>query len=121
EPCSDHVLHYEVPAFGAAVEARYEAGVWTAQPVDSTLWPLLSAVLQQVDFGGPLGWRLTAHLDGVMHHGVKLGLGSSAASCVALTRFFLSLHGAPSSEEVLEAAFDAHRAFQGGRGSGADI
>jgi phosphomevalonate kinase len=48
----------------------------------------------------------------------KLGLGSSAASCVALTAAAL---GTDDVSEIFEIAFAAHRRFQGGRGSGADI
>lgn len=48
----------------------------------------------------------------------KLGLGSSAASCVALTAAVL---GTTVPEAVFPPAFDAHRVFQRGAGSGADV
>lgn len=52
------------------------------------------------------------------HDDIKLGLGSSAASTVALVGYL-----APFLSPIrrFEIAFAAHRAFQGGRGSGADI
>ncbi len=46
--------------------------------------------------------------------GAKLGLGSSAALAVALA-------AATGSEHVFDAALRAHRALQGGKGSGVDI
>lgn len=48
----------------------------------------------------------------------KLGLGSSAASCVALAAAAL---GVADRQAVFEAALRAHRGYQGGRGSGADV
>ena len=48
----------------------------------------------------------------------KLGLGSSAAASVALAEVLARFNGDP---EVRRSALNAHRAFQGGHGSGADI
>ncbi len=48
----------------------------------------------------------------------KLGLGSSAASTVALVR---ALRPDYSPREVFDAAYSVHRRFQGGKGSGGDI
>lgn len=61
--------------------------------------------------------------------GQKLGLGSSAASAVALSAAFLLEDGLDASAEItlgereaiFEHAFRAHRALQKGRGSCADI
>jgi phosphomevalonate kinase len=50
----------------------------------------------------------------------KLGLGSSAAVCVALCAALLALIGAPTSA-ALAAALTAHHRAQGGRGSGLDV
>ncbi len=50
--------------------------------------------------------------------GTKLGIGSSAASTVALVA---SLAPELSRQQRFELAFTAHRALQSGRGSGADI
>jgi phosphomevalonate kinase len=54
----------------------------------------------------------------------KLGLGSSAASAVALTAACIGDDTGSATEHrqrVFEHAFAAHRRLQGGRGSGADI
>ena len=50
--------------------------------------------------------------------GSKLGYGSSAAACILLCRSF-----APTmeTEKAAHAAIRAHRAWQGGRGSGYDV
>ncbi len=52
------------------------------------------------------------------HDGEKLGLGSSAASTVALVR---ALGPALEDRQVFDIAMEAHLRLQGGRGSGADI
>ncbi len=61
--------------------------------------------------------RLSIELDtrDFIEDGTKIGIGSSAALTVAL---LAALHG---SRDVLEDAFDAHRALQEGVGSGVDI
>lgn len=52
----------------------------------------------------------------------KLGLGSSAAITVSLAGALLKLIGVEkTNEELLPQLIDAHRSFQGGRGSGIDI
>jgi len=54
----------------------------------------------------------------------KLGLGSSAAVAAAATGAFFEWAGLPiesNRDKVLEMASRAHRAAQGGRGSGADV
>lgn len=53
----------------------------------------------------------------------KLGLGSSAASSVALCAAVLAYdaEGALDRDAVFRAAFDAHRLLQNGRGSGGDV
>jgi phosphomevalonate kinase len=61
--------------------------------------------------------RLDSHV--FYHAGAKLGLGSSAALCVALTRGLLDL--AQSQADTLPIALTAHRALQDGRGSGLDV
>lgn len=50
--------------------------------------------------------------------GRKLGIGSSAALCVALVQVLSSAAG---TDQVIQKATEAHRAFQGGVGSGIDI
>ena len=63
----------------------------------------------------------TVHCDvtSIYEQGQKLGLGSSAASCAAIAA--LALGGGSSPDRVFEVAGRAHRAFQGGRGSHADV
>lgn len=52
----------------------------------------------------------------------KLGLGSSAASAVALSAAALHRRAInPTADNVFETAFLAHRLLQKGRGSGADV
>ena len=61
---------------------------------------------------------LTMHTEGFFHEGVKLGLGSSAALCVALQAAHAALDGAaPDHAQALAA----HRRLQAGHGSGIDI
>jgi phosphomevalonate kinase len=51
-------------------------------------------------------------------NGAKLGIGSSAALCTATYVAFCRLLELPASEQ---GAIAAHRAFQGGKGSGLDV
>ncbi|OIP39121.1 MAG: hypothetical protein AUK47_10565 [Deltaproteobacteria bacterium CG2_30_63_29] len=54
--------------------------------------------------------------------GTKLGLGSSAASCVALMAIIRHRLGeVDDSRSLFELSLKAHRDFQLGRGSGADV
>jgi phosphomevalonate kinase len=55
------------------------------------------------------------------YHGHKLGLGSSAAAVVALSRLLLMQHGIADQELLLNIAHKAHKDFSKGLGSGADI
>lgn len=61
---------------------------------------------------------LTTDVAQLYHDGVKLGLGSSAASTIAS---LATLSPAASAPELFDAAFRAHREIQSGRGSGADV
>jgi phosphomevalonate kinase len=55
-------------------------------------------------------------------HWTKLGVGSSAAVLVAFVGALMAeLNLAPTPEELLTVCHAAHRRFQGGSGSGADI
>jgi phosphomevalonate kinase len=67
-----------------------------------------------------------ADLDSTEFHaaGVKLGLGSSAAALVAFAgaySAYLRADGQPEPDLTPAALIDAHRAFQGGAGSGLDV
>lgn len=76
---------------------------------------LPSAVAAATD-GEVSGWEVdvTQMFDG----DAKLGLGSSAASCVALAA---AMMGSADAEMVLPVAWKAHADFQHGKGSGGDI
>ena len=58
------------------------------------------------------------HTDEFFHDGEKLGLGSSAALCVAVQAAFATLAG---NRPDYRQALAAHRRLQAGRGSGIDI
>ena len=58
------------------------------------------------------------HTEAFFQAGSKLGLGSSAALCVALQAAFAALAGRQPDIDLARAA---HRAAQGGRGSGIDV
>lgn len=95
----------------------------------SSLTGLPRAILEtleaaHVDLEGAQGWTLTADIGDMMAETdagtIKLGLGSSAASTVALTGALLSLAGAPLTE-LTELSLEAHWRLQDGKGSGADV
>jgi phosphomevalonate kinase len=66
--------------------------------------------------------RLGCDVSALFEGGKKLGLGSSAASVVALVRAVRAARGLPDdARATFDAAFVAHRALQRGRGSNADI
>ncbi|RVU42946.1 hypothetical protein EA187_14005 [Lujinxingia sediminis] len=62
--------------------------------------------------------ELTLDVGDLYEGGQKLGLGSSAASTVAIIKA-LAPHLSPA--QTFDVAHRAHRALQGGRGSGADV
>lgn len=61
---------------------------------------------------------IAQHTEPFFQDGLKLGLGSSAALCVALYRA-ITTH--LSHEATLAEAMQIHRQFQGGSGSGLDV
>ncbi|MEM9743764.1 MAG: hypothetical protein AAF918_13865 [Pseudomonadota bacterium] len=66
----------------------------------------------------PAGGRLTLDSRAFQRDGEKLGIGSSAAVCTALTGLLETLAG---DRPRLETAMVAHRTAQGGKGSGLDV
>ncbi len=81
--------------------------------------PLLAAVIRELNAESKLAaGHLLMDTSAFYQGDQKLGLGSSAALTAALTRLFL-----PDAEEpqLLSVADAAHRRFQGGAGSGADV
>ena len=78
--------------------------------------PVVAAVLRELDVSGGGSIRIASELG---RPDSKLGLGSSAAVCVAVMG---ALQSALSlGETELDAAISAHREAQGGRGSGYDV
>ena len=82
--------------------------------------PLLSAVWSES--GPAIDGRLNIDIDSrefVAANGRKMGIGSSAAVAVALAAAIEQM--AAGGRDIRETAMAAHRNFQGGSGSGADI
>ncbi|MGI9324973.1 MAG: mevalonate kinase family protein [Pseudomonadales bacterium] len=88
-----------------------------ADAQDALLWHVLSAMKGHVN-QLPSGGRLTLDSRAFYLHQHKLGLGSSAAVCTAITQLLLHIVGATPE---FATAFLAHRSAQMGRGSGIDI
>lgn len=86
---------------------------------DSPL-PVLDAVFAALPCAGDGPLALTLDTASFAAAGGKLGLGSSAAlvvaACGALMHWFTG-----SCKDLLTTAVSAHRALQGGRGSGVDV
>ena len=81
--------------------------------------PLLAAVVNTLDCRAAFsGKSLLLNTADFFRGGVKLGLGSSAALTTALVK---SIAPRATQEEIIRDASQCHRAFQDGRGSGADI
>jgi len=81
--------------------------------------PLLAAVVKRLGNASQLtGHSLSLDTSAFFMEGRKLGLGSSAALTTALVK---ALRPVLSAAELMQLADQAHLAFQGGRGSGADI
>lgn len=99
---------------GGRYSYRYEDGVpqWDAPGQAPAL---VEAVLRTVT---PPLTSLAVDSSAFYVGGRKLGLGSSAAVAVALSA---ALSAVESPDAALDAALAAHRDFQGGRGSGADV
>lgn len=81
--------------------------------------PLHLAVCAAVNTGSNELCRLKIDTDRLFHKGRKLGLGSSAAACVAAVA--LLGRAADSKDQIFERALDAHRRLQSGLGSGFDV
>lgn len=82
---------------------------------------LLECVWRQFDMPAnrPIALSLDSHdfFDETGNH--KLGLGSSAAVCVAIATAFAELTG--DTAALADKCFDAHSEFQESRGSGVDV
>ena len=107
------------PAIVTAVDRRVVATRTDAHEytvIGQKADPVLPAAVARETNGDPNG--LTVYLRGMMADEEKLGLGSSAASASVLAAALL---GSEDPTIVYPAAYNAHRAFQGGLGSGADV
>ena len=88
---------------------------------------LPKAVVDTIDsvYGeAPKPGQITTDVTPFFHEDSKLGLGSSAASVAAITSAALQFNVQPTQDmarEVFSIAFEAHRSFQGGIGSCADV
>jgi len=110
-------------------ERRAAPGTYTARGLETDDDELVRAVLEEVEAAtgrsfepGHFATDATAMYEG----GTKLGLGSSAASAVALTAAAMAEEETEVASQVfrrraLDVAERAHEAFQSGIGSGASI
>lgn len=78
--------------------------------------PRLPAAVALHTGGSPAG--ITVDVRAMVSQDAKLGLGSSAASAVVLAA---AMHETADLDTVYRDAYHAHRAFQAGVGSGADV
>lgn len=119
--------HFESHGFADAV--RYSLDTLLASPELIATDPAFTVkhVLDALRSGGHAVTRLPKHLDvqidstAGFEHGRKLGIGTSAGVCVAVTAALLARLDASSSDSVLPIAMSAHSAAQGGHGSGLDV
>ena len=97
------------------------SGVMRSEQLGAEPGSLLRAVADVC--GEALGWQITVDSTGLAGERGKRGLGSSAAVAVAATALLLRVRdgAVPRVERVMELAGVAHRAWQGGTGSGYDV
>lgn len=112
--------HYgEVSASGHSEDVgRFDVRETPLRWVDNAApYSLLDAVWNQLPTAPESGVRLQLNTQTFSDSlsSTKLGLGSSAALCVALTAAL------QNSAPQMQHAFKAHHDFQGGRGSGVDV
>jgi phosphomevalonate kinase len=124
---------YAVLAGGISIVAAVRASVHATLRPDptgyATIGPDLSAdtTLPRLAIeatGAPAAWldRLSCDVRAMFHGDDKLGLGSSAASTVALVKLLRAAQGLPDDPmATFRAAAHAHRLLQRGRGSNADV
>jgi phosphomevalonate kinase len=116
------------PAVLTAVDrravARFVAGARRASPVVAAVIAELSARFPAHAGGDLAAPSLTVRTRGFARGRAKIGLGSSSAVAVAATALLLARaegSAGAAADRVFEIALAAHRAAQGGRGSGADV
>lgn len=124
-------LGIAIEARARALHDRHEARLQIKgeTPAGTVVWPGDHAVLGGAAAAleatlGPIGGDIRIDTSAFFRSdGQKRGFGSSAAVAVALTALWTAeATGArPSAEEIAAGAVRAHRAAQGGRGSGYDV
>lgn len=112
--------HIETRGFASTPETCQRSELTGPAPPDQRAnWAVLWHVLHDIDGQGlPDGARVVLDTKGFHLDGRKLGLGSSAALTVAVHGALARLTG---QTPTLAGALAAHRALQGGAGSGLDV
>ena len=116
--CGEYAVLDGAPAVAMAVnrravaEIRDDAGEWETGGHDTAM---IEAVTTSLRVAGSFGGRTETDAFRDPESGRKFGLGSSAALATALSAAVLG------REDVQHEALVAHRAWQGGSGSGIDI
>ncbi|MFX3657981.1 MAG: mevalonate kinase [bacterium] len=108
------------PGIEGTAEKRDRDALTSPEPPPSgSPWALIWHALRALPADRlPAGADLVLDTESFQRQGRKLGLGSSAAACVAAYGALCRLTGhQPALAEVLQA----HAAFQGGHGSGIDV
>lgn len=91
------------------------------QEQNHPLWSATSEALKKHQLSPCLGNYRIDTSDFFTPNGTKLGLGSSAAATVALSKILLGQHGVYDLNLILKLAHEAHLLFSKNLGSGADI
>lgn len=130
---------YGVLARGLALVAAVERGAYASSVSDQNQYQMITqggqalapgegdealprAVLKAAGLGDERLKTLSTDVQEMFQGDSKLGLGSSAASTAALVTLLSELEETAKTLDARFAwAFEAHRALQGGRGSGADV
>lgn len=85
---------------------------------------LVDRVVDAYPASNGAGWRGVLDSSGLHREGKKVGLGSSAAALTAWCGAWLAWTGQgipDATEDVLQRFIEAHKAWQGGTGSGLDV
>ncbi len=108
------------PALVLAINRHARATLSAELPEDArTPSPLHLAVSAALNANPHELKRLKIDTGHLFHDGRKLGLGSSAAACVAAIA--LLGRASDSNDQIFKRALDAHRHLQSGLGSGFDV
>ncbi len=102
------------PALVMAIDRRGQASFGHGTPCST---PLHVAIAEHFGLSVNQSDQITLDSSALFRQGQKLGLGSSAALCVAAA----ALIGAGDASDVFRDAFAIHRRFQSGTGSGFDV